>query len=187
MKKSNWIILVILAVACGFFLWLWYYLDFNLVDNPLDLVLAVAWWVVVVALVLGIRAAEKRREERVRTAFIAPDALFTSEGGLIAFEAGASPIMVLQHALEELKYNFDRADLPEKDQVSFTYVVRTKKFSDGGDAWEGEVVLVARPDDDPQPFANRDELLHIVEGVPLPADSAPTPPVGATATVPMGA
>ena len=54
MRKSNWTILAVLAVAAGFFLWLWYYLGFNFVDEPLDLVLAVAWWAMVVALAVGI-------------------------------------------------------------------------------------------------------------------------------------
>ena len=62
MRKSNVIILAVLAVAAGFFLWLWYYLGFNFVDDPFDLVLAVVWWAVVVALVVGIHAAERKRQ-----------------------------------------------------------------------------------------------------------------------------
>lgn len=181
MKKSNWIILAVLAMACGFFLWLWNYLDFNLIDNPRDLVLGIVWWAAVAVLVLAIRAAERKREERIRTAFVASDAVFTSEGGLVKLEAQASPIMVLQRTLEALRYDFSLADLPEKDQAAFTHIVRTKTFADGGDTWEGEVVYVARPTDAPIPFADRDELLHIVERVPLTPSAAPTPPTGTAA------
>lgn len=44
MRKSNYLILGILVVASIFFLWMWYALNFNLVDNPLDLVLTIVWW-----------------------------------------------------------------------------------------------------------------------------------------------
>lgn len=47
MRKSNYLILGILVVASIFFLWMWYALNFNLVDNPLDLVLTIVWWAVV--------------------------------------------------------------------------------------------------------------------------------------------
>ena len=53
MRKSNWLILAVLAVAAGLFLWLWYYLGFNFVDDPFDLVLAVVWWAVVLVLAGG--------------------------------------------------------------------------------------------------------------------------------------
>lgn len=189
MKKSNWIILAVLAVACGFFLWLWYYLDFNLVDDPLDLLVAIAWWAVVAALIFGIRFVEKRREERIRTAFVAPNALFNSEAGFVMLGGGESPVMALQQVLKELKYHFDRADLPEGERASFVYIVRTKKFAEGGDAWEGEVVVIDRSDSEPLPFANRDELLNIVESVPLPSDTPSTSSMGSgsAVTVPVGA
>lgn len=118
MKKSNVIILAILAVAAGFFLWLWYYLGFNFVDDPFDLVLAVVWWAVVVVLVVGIHTAEKKRQRRVRTAYIAPGMLFNSEVGLVdldAFEEGTTLVDALEHTLAGLKYSFDRKDLPSDD------------------------------------------------------------------------
>lgn len=214
MKKSNVIILAILAVAAGFFLWLWYYLGFNFVDDPFDLVLAIIWWAVVAALVAGIHAAEKRRQERVRTAYLAPGHIFNGEAGLVALDPGASPADVLQQTLAGLKYNFALSDLPDKDEVPFTYIVRTKKFKiekesaegEAADAasapasdatanrapasrdeevtWEGEVLVVSRPDDDPLPFASREELLHIVEGAPLPTTDAGMP---LNKTAPLGA
>ena len=113
MRKSNVIILAVLAVAAGFFLWLWYYLGFNFVDDPFDLVLAVVWWAVVVALVVGIHAAERKRQRRVRTAYLAPGVLFNSEAGFVdlaAFEEGTTLVDALEHTLADLKYSFDRKD-----------------------------------------------------------------------------
>ena len=37
MRKSNWIILAVLASASAVFRWLWVYLSVSLVDNPGDL------------------------------------------------------------------------------------------------------------------------------------------------------
>ena len=56
MKKSNVIITVILAAVSIFLLALWYWLGFNEIDSPLDLVISVVWWAVIVA---GIAVAAK--------------------------------------------------------------------------------------------------------------------------------
>ena len=41
MRKSNWLVVAIAAVAAGLMLWAWYALGFNHVDDPLDLVVAI--------------------------------------------------------------------------------------------------------------------------------------------------
>lgn len=46
MRKSNWLVVAIAAVAAGLVLWAWYALGFNHVDDPLDLVVAIVWWLV---------------------------------------------------------------------------------------------------------------------------------------------
>ena len=51
MRKNNWIVAAIAAVACGVLLWAWFALGFNHVDDPLDLVVAVVWWLAVAAVV----------------------------------------------------------------------------------------------------------------------------------------
>lgn len=170
MKKSNVIILAILAVAAGFFLWLWYYLGFSSVDSPLDLVLAVVWWAVVAALVVGIHAAEKRRRERVRTAYLAPGHLFNSEAGLIALGPGASPVGVLEQVLANLKYNFEMSDFPgegaEGDYaaqpgIAFSRIVRTATFDkDDAEKWEGEVIDVGTRA--VRPFKGKEELANLL-------------------------
>ena len=70
MRKSNWIVAAIAAVACGALLWAWFALGFNHVDDPLDLVVAVVWWLAVAAVVGGIVWAEGKRREKMRLAFI---------------------------------------------------------------------------------------------------------------------
>lgn len=187
MKKSNWIILAVLAVAAGFFLWLWYYLGFNFVDDPFDLVLAIVWWAVVVVLVIGIHTAEKRRQQRVRTVFVGDGAVFNSEKGLMSFE-GTKPMQdVVASILENLKYDFAREDLPERDEFDAKYFIRTKEFDvekkdeaqaeeaplpadpaqpvDSADAsepkkWTGEVVVVETKEE--RPFDTPEELAAIL-------------------------
>ena len=41
MRKSNWIIAAVLLLASVAFLWIWHALQFDLVDNPLDIVVTV--------------------------------------------------------------------------------------------------------------------------------------------------
>ena len=66
-------------------------------------------------------------------------------------EPTGSYVEELQRILSELQYTFERPDEPNQKRVIFTYIVRSDKFSDDGDTWEGEVVRVANPQD-PQPF-----------------------------------
>lgn len=65
MRKSNWIIAAVLLLASVAFLWIWHALQFDLVDNPLDIVVTVVWWVVIAAACVAIHWAEKKRQERI--------------------------------------------------------------------------------------------------------------------------
>ena len=162
MRKSNWIIVAILAAASAFFLWLWYYLNFNLVDNPVDLLFTIVWWAVIIAACAGIHLAEKKRRERVRTAFLAPGMIYNSEAGVVRLEPDESMADALQRMLANLDYGFEMAAVPEKSRVRFLQIVRTSKFENDGVTWEGEVVRVARPDD-PRPFSDKEELRALIE------------------------
>ena len=66
MKKSNFIVLGISAVAAALLLALWYYLGFNHIDNPLDLVLAIVWWAGIVAIAVVIARLERQRQRRIK-------------------------------------------------------------------------------------------------------------------------
>lgn len=82
MKKSNVIVFVLLALASAFFLWLWYFLGLNRVDEPLDLVLSIVWWLVIVVAIAVIVKMERTRRQRVRTVYVGDCATFNSEQGL---------------------------------------------------------------------------------------------------------
>lgn len=192
MRKSNWIIAAILVVASIFFLWLWYYLQFNLIDDPFDLVLTIIWWCLIALAVFAIHRAEKKRQERIRSTFLAPAALWNCEAGVVEAGAGAgveagagtgagasaAMLATLEQTLAGLEYNFKMQDFPEDDASKFEYIVHSEKFKFDKDndnseqsegaikvtEWEGDVVSVAHPDDEPQKFSNRDELAAILQG-----------------------
>lgn len=163
MRKSNWVIVAILATASAVFLWLWWALQFNLVDSPLDVVVTVVWWVVIVVVCVAIHWAEKRRQERIRTVFLAPGLLYNCETGVTRMGSEASVSDEIQKLLSNLTYGFDMAELPANSRVRFQRIVRTSKFADGGDTWEGEVVEVNQPDR-PRPFRSRCELVSLLDG-----------------------
>lgn len=161
MRKSNWIIASILLVASLVFLWLWQALEFNLVDNPIDVVVTAVWWVVIIAGCLVIHWAEKKRQERIRTVFLAPGLVYNCEIGVLRLDPGSSSVDAMRKVLSNLTYSFDLAELPANSRVRFQTIVRTERFAENGSIWEGEVVEVRRPDT-PHPFRNQAELVALV-------------------------
>lgn len=159
MKKSNVIIVVLLLVISIFLLWLWYFLGFNRIDSPLDLVLSIIWWLVVIVTIVAVTKIESKRRHRIRTLFIgvqgATPKLFNSEAGELVFTDRTQLISIMENTLDELKYNFERKDYPgtEEDNRTRTEVQRigsvdrkyevyavvmTRKHTK--DEWEGEVI-----------------------------------------------
>lgn len=130
MKKSNVILFTILIVISAFLLWLWYYLGFNKVDNPFDLVLSICWWVMSALLMFGIYKLEQKRRLQIRTIYVSPDALFNSERGLVQCTDPERRVALMQDMLANLKYNFTKEDMPEDDKFDFKYVVRTEDFDE---------------------------------------------------------
>ena len=198
MRSSNRIILIVALIIAVLLLALWYFLGFDKVDSPLDLVLFCCWCVLICVASALIANREKVRREAVNTCYLAPMKLYNSEKGLQDLVAGESPVARIQQVLEGLEYNFHMEPFPgdqdeegnQTEKIDFVYVVRTKKFKvkdqdnangegqqqpDQGQqkevSWEGEVAVVARPNDDPKPFSSREELLAILEG-PTPAAAA---------------
>lgn len=184
MKKSNVIIFVLLALASAFFLWLWFFLGLNQVDEPLDLVLSIVWWVVIVAAIAIIVKMERTRRQRVRTVYVGDQATFNSEQGLAAIEGSQPMPEVIAEILQDLKYDFSREDFPDKDRFTARYFVRTKKFDaeekQADDAieseeqapiettesqieqktWKGEVFIVETKEE--RPFDTPEELATIL-------------------------
>ena len=91
MKKSNVIITVVLAAVSIFLLALWYALGLNRVDEPLDLIVSIVWWAVIVAAIIAVVKVENTRRERVRTVYVANGSYYNSEAGSRILAAGASP------------------------------------------------------------------------------------------------
>ena len=70
MKKSNWIGLAIAVLVDVFLLWLWFFLGFNLVDSPFDLVISIIWLVAIVAVAAAVNRLECQREKRLRNIYV---------------------------------------------------------------------------------------------------------------------
>mgnify|MGYP001158801780 CR=1 FL=1 len=131
MKKSNVIIIAFLILCSIFLLWLWFYLSLNLVDYPFDLIVSIIWWAVVLIAILLIIRAENKRREAIRTIYVAPHALFNSERGIVACAESVSRVAVMRNMLDDLAYDFSKESQPDYDDFDYRYVVRSKKFHDG--------------------------------------------------------
>ena len=178
MKKSNWIVYIAAIVASAFLLWLWFFLGFNHVDAPLDLILSIIWWALVGVACYSIYRVEKKRRERVRTCYLGKNLLYNSEAGTksLAVSDTDGAIDTMRNIISGLEYGFNIQDRPEDSNGTpqrFAYIVRTKVFEDrakndgaqnAGDhlEWKGEVVVVSRPNENPIPFNNPFELKGIL-------------------------
>lgn len=128
MKKNNYVVIALAAVLGAFLLFLWYYLGFNKIDNPLDLVLSVLWWVADAAVVAGIVHFEKKRQEQIRTIYVSPAALFNSERGVVSVPDAAQRVGAMESILQSLSYDFSNEDMPGRDDFECLYVVQTEKY-----------------------------------------------------------
>lgn len=113
MKKSNFIVLGISAIAAALLLALWYYLGFNHIDNPFDLVLAIVWWVGIVVIAVVIARLERQRQRQIRTIYVSPTALYNSESGVVGLK-GVTAVEGMQSILRNLKYGFDKRRCPSR-------------------------------------------------------------------------
>lgn len=159
MRKSNWIIVAVLVVASIIFLAMWYYFGFNYVDDPLDLVVTILWWVLTIGICVAIHVSESRRQRSIRTAFLGPDLIYNSEAGIVRLGPDEQYVPALQEIISNLDYNFDKqgSNSANDKRIRFRYIVRTDKFADHGKTWEGEVINVMKPDD-PRLFKSKREL-----------------------------
>lgn len=128
MKKSNVIVLALLALVSAFLLWLWYFLGFNRVDDPLDLVLSIVWWVVIAAAVLVIMRLEKTRRRRVRTVYVGDSAAFNSERGIVPLDPALPVADSVAAVLGKLEYDFGCEDFPAPEDLEVRYLIRTDEF-----------------------------------------------------------
>ena len=150
MRKNNWIVAAIAAVACGVLLWAWFALGFNHVDDPLDLVVG------------GIVWAEGKRREKMRLAFIGEGIVYNPEAGLVMPDAGESELAALERTLAGMAFPDEVAALDERVRPAFRWVVRSRKFDRNGEVWEGEVVPAHDPEAEPRAFSSREDLAALL-------------------------
>ena len=160
MKKSNWIGLAIAVLVDVFLLWLWFFLGFNQVDSPLDLVISIIWLVAIVAVIVGVNHLERQREKRLRTIYVSPTALFNKERGLVSLGSAA----VAPGVLRDMEYGFDLKEMPKPEEFDCRYVVQTDEYKatggEGGEpTWKGTVVAIDHAAGNREmPFSSRSEL-----------------------------
>ena len=172
MRKSNWLVAVVSALSCAVLLGLWFQLGFNHVDDPLDLVIAIVWWVVVARLgVLAVDGdlvespfgfAEHRRREKMRLAFVGTGVVYNPERGLVLVEEEGSELDALQETLQGMSYPTKIVELADHVRPAFSWVVRSERFKQNGDVWVGEVLPAHDPEAKAVRFSGRDELAQLI-------------------------
>ena len=145
MKKNNYLVMGLAVLVSVFLLWLWFRLGFNKVDNPLDLVVSVLWWVLDALIIVGIVRFERSRQRQIRTIYVAPNALFNSERGVVSVEGAQERVDVMQDILEQLAYDFSNQDMPEQGEFEYRYVVQTDKFEKADKDPEAKVEAFEAP------------------------------------------
>ena len=164
MKKSNWIGLVIAVLVDVFLLWLWFFLGFNRIDSPLDLVVSIIWLVAIVAVAAAVNRLERQREKRLRTIYMSSTAVFNKERGLVSLGSAAAAPSVMERILRDMEYGFDLKEMPKPEEFNCRYVVQTDEYKatggEGGEpTWKGTVVAIDRAAGNREmPFSSRDEL-----------------------------
>lgn len=163
MKKSNWIGLAIAVLVDVFLLWLWFFLGFNQVDSPLDLVISIIWLVAIVAVAAAVNRLERQREKRLCTIYVSSTAVFNKERGLVSLGSAAAP-SVMERILRDMEYGFDLKEMPKPEEFNCRYVVQTDEYKatggEGGEpTWKGTVVAIDRAAGNRKtPFSSRSEL-----------------------------
>lgn len=164
MKKSNWIGLAIAVLVDVFLLWLWFFLGFNRIDSPLDLVISIIWLVAIVAVAAVVNRLERQREKRLRTIYVSSTAVFNKERGLVSLGSAAAAPSVMERILRDMEYGFDLKEMPKPEEFNCRYVVQTDEYKatggEGGDpTWKGTVVAIDHAAGNREmPFSSRDEL-----------------------------
>lgn len=168
MKVSNGIIFAISAAVAAFLLFLWFFLGFNQIDSPFDLVLAIVWWLGIALIIAAIALLEKRRKRQIQTIYVSPTALYNSEKGIVGL-GDSSCISCMKNILQNLSYGFGKKDLPDSSTFDFRYIVQTDSFKQSNgqaedSVWKGSVIALNRKDENTETsFENEAELQSILK------------------------
>lgn len=162
MRKSNWLVATLAVVASAALLWAWFALGFNHVDDPLDLIVAILWWVVVAAVVGAILWAESKRRQKMRLAFVGEGVIYNPESGMVMADRGETELAALERTLAGMAFPDEVAPLDGSSRPAFRWVVRSEKFKDNGNVWEGEVIPAHDPQAPAVRFHGREELAALI-------------------------
>jgi len=133
--------MAIVAAVSAFLLWLWYNLGFDHVDYPLDLILTVGWWAIIVGFAGYITRAESQRRKAIRTFYLSSTKAYNPELGTIEVAGADAQVNYMQEKLKDLKYSFGHHDAPDANDLACTKIVRTEDFKKDG-TWKGSVETV---------------------------------------------
>jgi hypothetical protein len=162
MKKNNFVVVLVLLIASIFLLWLWFAKQFNLVDNPVDITLSIIWWVLMVVVAAVFVLTEKRRRAAIRTVYVGAAGVYNPQAGLVSAPALADKMTALAEMLEGLEYGWEAKELKD-EQMQVDCVVRSAKFSDGGNTWEGEVEFAGAQSGRTHKFSSKEELAFLLK------------------------
>lgn len=162
MKKLNIVGAAVAGAISAVLLILWFVLGYVWVDAPLDLVISIIWWLIIVGCIYLVHRTEQRRRERIRTIYVAPAALFNPERGLQELQ-GADAVEAARATLAQLEYGFKAQEMSGHLKPQVTAIIRTTEFKRQGKMWEGEVTFASAPSD-PMPFKDAGQLRQALLG-----------------------
>ena len=155
MRTSNAIIFGVIIALSVALLALYFYLGFNKIGGVGDILLSVLWWGLIAGLIFGITRVEASRRRQLRTVYVSPTAIYNPEHGVIACNNPSERVDQIYRMLSDMKYGFDKQDLPPMAAFDCRYVVRTDEFKDGqSPVWNGSVVRVDRT------YGNREKAFN---------------------------
>ena len=130
--------------------------------DPLDLIVAILWWVVVAAVVGAILWAESKRRQKMRLAFVGEGIIYNPESGMVMADRGETELAALERTLAGMAFPDEVAPLDGSSRPAFRWVVRSEKFKDNGNVWEGEVIPAHDPQAPAVRFHGREELAALI-------------------------
>lgn len=163
MRKGNIIVIAIFALLSIELVWLWNFLGFSFHD-PIDFVLAIIWWVVIVGVCIAIIVTEHRRRAIIRTIFVSDGLLYNYEAGVVRLGGDRDEwnyIQCMKDVLGSLDYDSQARISQDQPRVRFNYIVRTNRYLKDGRVWRGEVIN-ARNAREHKAFSNAQDLSIIL-------------------------
>lgn len=178
MKRSKWLILAIVVAASSLLLWIWIFVSYNRIIDPLDYVFASIWLTIVTAGVIAIWGAEQTRRRRIRTIYVSPKVFYNTEAGLMPYIDSIDLVSEYEQVLDSLDYRYEVKDFPNTKLYPTLLVIRSKKYKNAVKdtpskkkretrryerLWKGKVI-VPRTNEE-HAFEGRNELMTIIDGL----------------------